>query len=129
MAYNNSRKLSLKWEDAIAAVKAGLKAQGFGVLTEIDMQTTLREKVGAEIGRYVILGACNPGFANKAIALEGRIGVLLPCNILVRELGDATIEVVAVNPAETMKAVANPALESLAGDVADRLGKMLAGLG
>jgi len=129
VAYNNSRKLSLKWEDAIAAVKAGLKAQGFGVLTEIDMQTTLREKVGAEIGRYVILGACNPGFANKAIALEGRIGVLLPCNILVRELGDATIEVVAVNPAETMKAVANPALESLAGDVADRLGKMLAGLG
>lgn len=129
MAYNNSRKLSLAWEDAIAAVKAGLKAQGFGVLTEIDMQTTLREKVGAEIGRYVILGACNPGFANKAIALEGRIGVLLPCNILVRELGDATIEVVAVNPAETMKAVANPALESLAGDVAERLGKMLAGLG
>jgi len=129
VAYNNSRKLSLAWEDAIAAVKAGLKAQGFGVLTEIDMQTTLREKVGAEIGRYVILGACNPGFANKAIALEGRIGVLLPCNILVRELGDATIEVVAVNPAETMKAVANPALESLAGDVAERLGKMLAGLG
>jgi len=129
MAYNNSRKLNLGWEESLAAVKAGLKTQGFGLLTEIDMQATLREKIGAEIGRYLILGACNPGFANKAIALEARIGVLLPCNILVRELGDASTEVVAINPAETMKAVANPALEALAGDVAERLGTMLAGLG
>ncbi|HUX37568.1 MAG TPA: DUF302 domain-containing protein [Rectinemataceae bacterium] len=128
MSYNNSRRLSLSWDEALAAVKAGLKAQGFGVLTEIDMQTTLREKIGAKIGRYLILGACNPGFANKAIAAEGRIGVLLPCNVLVRELEDASVEVVAINPAETMKAVDNPALAGLAGDVADHLEKMLAGL-
>ena len=129
MSYNNSRKLKLSWDEAVAAVKAGLKAQGFGVLTEIDMQATLREKIGAKIGRYLILGACNPGFASKAIAAEGRIGVLLPCNILMRELDDGAVEVVAINPAETMKAVANPALVGLAGDVADHLEKMLAGLG
>ena len=129
MGFNLSRIISLHWDEAIASIKSGLKEQGFGVLTEIDMQATLREKIGAELGRYRILGACNPTFAQKAIDLEGRIGVLLPCNVVVRELEDGSIEVATVNPAETMKIVGNPELESVAAEIGARLGRMLESLG
>ena len=128
MAYNLNRRMTRPWDEVVSAVKGGLKDIGFGVLTEIDMQKTLKEKIGAEIGRYLIIGACNPGFANQAIAAEGRIGVLLPCNILVRELPEGGVEVVTVNPAETMSSVENASLGPLAADVGSRLAKLLESL-
>lgn len=128
MAFNLQRRLRGGWDEVLTRVKAGLKEQGFGVLTEIDVQATLKEKVGAEMGRYRILGACNPVFADKALALEGRIGVLLPCNVVLRELGEGELEVLTVNPREAMRAVALPELEPLAAEIGGRLEKMLAAL-
>lgn len=98
-----------------------LKQQGFGVLTRIDVQDTLKRKLDVEFPRYVILGACNPGFAHKALEAEPRIGVLLPCNVVVRECGPDLVEVSAVDPAASMQAVDNPALLPIAAEVGSRL--------
>lgn len=116
------------FEDAKASVAAALKDQGFGVLTEIDMQATLKVKIGADIRRYTILGACNPPFAHRAVTEEAHIGLLLPCNVLLQEEGDGTIVVSAINPVVSMQAVDNPALQPLAEEVKGQLEKALKSL-
>ncbi len=103
-----------------ARVRQALAEQGFGVLTEIDVEATLRNKLGAEIGPYKILGACNPAFAKGALEVEPRIGVMLPCNVVLRGVAGGT-EISFVDPVASMAAVANPGLKIHAEAVRDRL--------
>jgi len=101
-------------------VRAALAEQGFGILTEIDVEATLRTKLGAEIGLYRILGACNPVFAKGAIELEPRIGIMLPCNVILRDIAGGT-EVSVVDPVASMAAIDNPGLKAHAEAVRGKL--------
>ena len=101
-------------EAAIARTRAALAAQGFGVLTEIDVQKTMKSKLDADMAGYMILGACNPKMAFEAIQLEPRAGAMLPCNVIVREQADGTIEVSAIDPVQSMTAIENEALHAVA---------------
>ena len=107
----------------LAKTRAALKDNGFGVITEIDMQATLQEKLGESIERYVILGACNPALAHRAVSAEKQIGVLLPCNVVVREDPEqpATVHIDAMNPQLMAQVVDNPALAPIADEVTERI--------
>jgi len=120
MDYGITIRTHIPFTEAVMRVREALKAQGFGVLTEIDVQVTLRAKLGAEMEEYLILGACNPPLARRALAADRRIGLLLPCNVVVRtEAAQTVIE--ALNP-QTMVAVAGqPALRPVADEAAARL--------
>jgi uncharacterized protein (DUF302 family) len=109
---------------AIDAAKAALKEEGFGVLCEIDVAKTLKEKIGADVPAYVILGACNPQLAHAAITQEPNLGLLLPCNVVVRESKGATL-VAAIDAAKMMELVGNAALEPIAKDANERLDRVL----
>lgn len=124
MNYFFSKKVELNFEDAIAKITDELRKEGFGVLTEIDVQGTLKKKLDVDFRKYKILGACNPQFAHKALLSEEYIGVLLPCNIVVQEKEDG-VEVAAVNPMSSMQSVKNSQLESIAGEVSGRLKKII----
>ena len=114
--YTLSGTTSLPFADAVARVRETLKEEGFGVLTEIDVQATLREKLGEETEPYLILGACNPPYAHQALSLEPELGSLLPCNVVVYERGGAT-HVSAVDPAAMLGIVGNPALDPIAAEI------------
>ena len=107
----------ITFEDAVARTKQVLATKGFGVLTEIDMQKTMKARLDADIPAYVILGACNPGMAYEALKLEPRAGAMLPCNVIVRELEGGVIEVSAIDPVASMTAIDNDALKAVAGKV------------
>ena len=117
MEYHISRKVSFSFDQALEKVAAELKAEGFGVLTEIDVKATIKKKLGVDFRNYRILGACNPDFAHTALSSEDKIGVLLPCNVVVQEHEDGTVEVSAMAPAGIMQAVGNPALSEMAAKV------------
>lgn len=117
-----------EFEAAIGHVKEALATEGFGVLTEIDIRQTMKKKLDVEFRPYVILGACNPPFAHKALIAENRIGTMLPCNVVVQQLEDGKIEVAAIDPVASMQAVDNPALAGIAGEVRDRLKRVVDGL-
>jgi uncharacterized protein (DUF302 family) len=119
--YGFTKKLDVTYEQAIEKATAALKEQGFGVLTEIDVQATLKKKLGADFGRYVILGACNPPLAYQALSAELEIGLLLPCNVIVYETEDGGAVVSAMNPAAAMELVGNPALTEVAKQVTAKL--------
>jgi uncharacterized protein (DUF302 family) len=121
MGYYHAKKVRLSFDAAIEAATLALKAEGFGVLTEIDVTKTLQEKLHVDFRRYRILGACNPPFAHRALQAEDKIGLMLPCNVIVQELPDGTVEVAAIDPIASMAAVGNPALAEVAGEVRDRL--------
>ena len=120
MDYGVSTRTALPFAEAVASVREALKAQGFGVLTEIDVQATLRDRLGENMEPYLILGACNPPLAHRALAADRSIGLLLPCNVVIRaDAGQTVIE--ALDP-QTMIAVAgNPALQPVADEAASRL--------
>ncbi|MGJ4972475.1 MULTISPECIES: DUF302 domain-containing protein [unclassified Bradyrhizobium] len=120
MTYYFAKAVNLSFDAAIERVTAELKARGFGVLTRIDVQATLREKIGADFRPYTILGACNPKLAHEALQAESRIGTMLPCNVIVQEIG-GKVEVAAVNPVASMQAIENAALATLATKVSDAL--------
>jgi uncharacterized protein (DUF302 family) len=105
-----------------------LKDEGFGVLTEIDVANTLKQKLGVEMKRYRILGACNPGFAHKALSVEDKIGVMLPCNVVVQEKDGGEVDIAAIDPRVAMKAVGNPALAEIAAEVAERLSRVVSAI-
>ena len=108
--------------DAIETkVVALLKDEGFGVLTQIDIQQTLKNKLNVDFKKYKILGACNPSFAYKALQAEDKIGMLLPCNVIIQEVTANQIEVSAINPLVSMQAVNNDALSSVAHEVSEKL--------
>jgi uncharacterized protein (DUF302 family) len=117
MNYYISRIVEAPFDAAIAQVIDGLKAQGFGVLTDIDIQATLRAKLGVGMGKYRILGACNPSFAHHALQLEDKLGVLLPCNVIVRETETGQVEVASVDPVVSMEKTGNPRLAETALEV------------
>jgi uncharacterized protein (DUF302 family) len=119
--YGMSTSLDRDFDVTVADVKAALADQGFGIITEIDMQATLRNKLGVEIEPQVILGACNPGFAHQALQAEPSIGLLLPCNVVIRRHGHMTV-VEMINPATMTTLTANDEVGKIAGDVSERLG-------
>ena len=122
--YSFNKILTGSLAEVITKVTQALKEQGFGVLTDIDVQATLKSKIDKQIAGYRILGACHPMMAYRAIGLEPRIGVMLPCNVLVRELGDGKVEVSLVDPMATMAAVQNEQLAEVAGEVHAKLKKV-----
>jgi uncharacterized protein (DUF302 family) len=128
MSYHFSKTLEATMDAAIARVTEALKVEGFGVLTEIDVQKTLKAKINADFRPYRILGACNPGFAHQALLAEDKIGTMLPCNVVVQEHAPGKVEVSAIDPMESMKAVDNPALGAVATEVRDRLKRVIATL-
>jgi len=113
------------FDDAITKVTEALKAEGFGVLTEIDVKSTLKKKLDVDFRQYKILGACNPPLAHKALSSEPLIGLLLPCNVVVFEEDDKTITVSAVNPMEMFKVVENPGMSEIAGQVDAKIRKVV----
>ncbi len=117
-SYGYTKNLgTVAFDDAIERTTSALKNEGFGVLTEIDVKSTLKKKLDVDFRQYKILGACNPSLAHQALTNEIMIGLLLPCNVVVFEEGDGTITVSAVNPREMFKVVDNPAMEGVAGQV------------
>jgi uncharacterized protein (DUF302 family) len=128
MSYYFSRTLEASFEEAIARTTDALKAEGFGVLTDIDVRATLKSKLGANFRNYRILGACNPPYAHKALQLEDRIGTMLPCNVIVQEIAPGSVEVAAVDPIASMQAVDNPALGEIAFEVQAKLRRVVASL-
>ena len=126
MAYYLTRNVSGDFDAAIARVKDALKAEGFGVLTEIDVAQTLKTKIDREFRPYRILGACNPKLAFEALSLEANIGVMLPCNVIVQRRDDGRIEVSTIDPATAMQAVGNQQLSGVAAEVRGALERALA---
>lgn len=129
MAYYISRTVSRPFDAVVAELTAGLKEQGFGLLTDIDVQSTLKAKIGADTAKYRILGACNPRFAHQALQIEDKLGVLLPCNVIVRETPDRKVEVASIDPVAAMERTGNPALRSTAEEVRRLLTKAVSQLG
>lgn len=121
MSYFVSKRISTDFNKAIEKVTEKLKEEGFGVLTEIDVQETLKKKIDVDFRKYRILGACNPPSAYKALSEEPHIGLMLPCNVVVQETDDGRIDVSAVDPQASMQAVNNPNLTQIAGEIKSKL--------
>ncbi len=117
MKYYISKTVSTDFDKTVSLVKEALKRSGFGVLSEIDIHEKLKEKLDVDFRRYKILGACNPQYAYKALLKEDKIGTMLPCNVIVQELGENKTEVAAIDPVASMMAVETPGLETVAGEV------------
>jgi len=128
MSYYFNKTIHSSFEEAIERATEALKKEGFGVLTEIRIHDKLKEKLDVDFHRYTILGACNPAFAYKALQAENKIGTMLPCNVIVQELGSGKIEIAAVNPVESMKAIENTALGNVALQVTEMLKRVIEGL-
>jgi uncharacterized protein (DUF302 family) len=128
MSYHFSKTIALPMDRAIEHVTAALAAKGFGVLTTIDISATLKKKLGVDFRPYVILGACNPGFAYKALQQESRIGTMLPCNVILQQVEQGQVEVSAVDPMASMQGVNNPGLATIAGEVRGLLKQAVDGL-
>ena len=121
MAYHYSTRLKKPFEEVLTRITEKLKSKGFGIITTIDMKSTLREKLNVDFREYRILGACNPQFAYKALELESQIGVMLPCNVVVQQRESGDVEVSAINPMETMEKALSPELKAVATEVSNRL--------
>lgn len=128
MGYYFGKKLDVPLDKALRRVTAALQEEGFGVLTEIDVQATMKKKLGIDFRPYRILGACHPAFAHRALQAEDKIGTMLPCNVIVQELEDGGVEVAAVDPVASMQAVDNPALGEVAVTVQAKLRKVVESL-
>ena len=123
--YYFGKTVELSFDDAIVRVTEELKKEGFGVLTEIDMQATLKKKLDVDFRPYKILGACNPPFAYKALQAEQNIGLLLPCNVIVQDAGNGKTEIAAIDPLVSMSRVENPALEPVAAEIKAKLQRVI----
>jgi uncharacterized protein (DUF302 family) len=123
--YINTTISGLSFDEAIDVITDALKTEGFGVLTDIDIKATMKKKLDIDFNNYRILGACNPPFAYKALQAENKIGTMLPCNVIVQENDDKTIEVSAVDPMASMQAVQNESLGDLAKEIKDKLQKVI----
>lgn len=128
MRYYLSRTVSTGFDDTVRHVVAALQVEGFGLLTDIDVRATLQKKLGVEFRNYRILGACNPPLALKALEAESKIGVMLPCNVIIQEHAGGKVEVAAIDPTVAMQSVGNPGLGKIAADVRDRLARVVAAI-
>jgi uncharacterized protein (DUF302 family) len=121
MSYHFSKTLDVPFDQAITRVTEALKAEGFGVLTDIDVAATMKAKLGEDFRPYRILGACNPKLAHRALELEDKIGTMLPCNVIVQQHDGGKVEVSAIDPVASMQAIENPGLADVAQEVQGRL--------
>ena len=128
MSFYIAKTVRMPFDAAIEKVISALKDEGFGVLTDIDVRSTLKTKLGIEWRPYRILGACNPPLAHRALQAEDKIGVMLPCNVIVQELDAGKVEVAAIDPTAAMEKVGKPALSELAETVRNKLSAALARL-
>jgi uncharacterized protein (DUF302 family) len=124
-SYYYAKTVDMDFDVTVQKVKASLKEQGFGVVSEINMQEKLKKGAGKDIPAYLILGACHPASAYKAMQMEERIGVMLPCNVIVRETSSGRVEVASINPEMTMKSIGNPKMEPLAEEISAKLQKAI----
>jgi|TARA_R100001244_G_scaffold6593_31_gene8342 uncharacterized protein (DUF302 family) len=125
MNYYMATILDSTFDEAIERTEAALKTEGFGVLTRVDVQQTLKAKIDVDFRPYTILGACNPVLAHEALQLEDKVGTMLPCNLVVQQMGDGKFEVAAINPVASMQAIDNPELKQAAAAVRDKLSKVI----
>ena len=125
MSYYYNKTITGEFELVIEQVTEELKKEGFGVLTENDFSGTIKKKLDKDVPAYRILGACNPGFAYQAYQAEDKIGTMLPCNVIVQDAGNGKIEVSAVNPIASMMGVENESLATIAGEVKDKLERVI----
>lgn len=125
MEYHFSKMLNASFDEAIQLVTESLKKEGFGIISEINIHEKLHEKLGIDFKKYKILGACNPGYAYKALMLEDKIGTMLPCNVVVIDQGNGKTEVSAVNPVASMMAIQNKDLESIALEITEKLKRVI----
>jgi uncharacterized protein (DUF302 family) len=127
MQYGMSKTVGLTYEQAVEKVTAELKKEGFGVLTTIDVKETLKAKLNVDFPRYIILGACNPPFAHKALQAEEQVGLLLPCNVIVYEKAGTTV-VAAFDPMVMTAVMDNPGMQPIAKEVRERLDRVIAAM-
>lgn len=125
MSYHFSKTIDSDFDKAIISVTDELKKEGFGILTEIDLKETFRKKLDVDFRKYKILGACNPQFAYKALQAEEAIGTMLPCNVIVRENKDGSVDISAVDPVASMQAVQNSELGEVAMEVREKLKRVI----
>lgn len=121
MAYYYSKTVKSGFDGAVDRITQALKTEGFGILTEIDVKSTLKKKLDVDFKNYRILGACNSPFAYKALQAEDKVGTMLPCNVIVQETADGDVEITAVDPLASMKAIDNPALRGIAETIGQKL--------
>ena len=128
MSYYFAKTLNMPFDAAIQTVTQALQANGFGIVTEIDMQATFKKKINQDIQPYRILGACNANYAFEALKLENKIGTMLPCNVIVQEIAPNTVEVAAIDPVASMSAIPNTELKTMAAQVGTALRTMIESL-
>lgn len=128
MDYHISKTLAGDFDDVVDRATEALAAEGFGVLTQIDVRATLKKKLDVDFRPYLILGACNPGYAHQALLAEDKVGTMLPCNVVVQEHDGGEIEVSAVDPIASMASIDNPALGEMASEVQAKLRKVIAAI-
>lgn len=125
MSYYFNKTLKVSFDDALARAKEELKKEGFGILTEIDVQETLKKKLDVDFRKYRILGSCNPPYSYQALQAEDKVGTMLPCNVIVQELAEGNVEVAAIDPVASMQAIKNPELQGIAEQVQAKLKKVI----
>ncbi|MBN1143961.1 MAG: DUF302 domain-containing protein [Bacteroidales bacterium] len=125
MKYYINKILSMGFEESLEHVTEALKKEGFGVVSVIDMQAKLKEKLGVDYKKYTILGACNPSYAYKTLQVEEKIGVMLPCNVVIIDRENGTTEVAAVHPLASMMAIENAELEPMAKEITEKLTRVI----
>ncbi|MEW5835059.1 MAG: hypothetical protein B7X39_19610 [Lysobacterales bacterium 14-68-21] len=128
MNYYFAKTLPIDFDDAVRRAIDALKAEGFGIVTEIDIQDTLKKKINVEFRRYRILGACNPILAHEALQIEDKVGTMLPCNVVVQDVGGGRTEVAAIDPVASMQAIDNPRLKDAATGVQAKLRRVIENL-
>jgi len=128
MSYHISKTVELAFDDAVSRTIEELKKEGFGVLTDIDFKTVLREELDVDFARYRVLGACNPALAYETLMVEDRVGLLLPCNVIVRETKDGSVEVSAIDPMSAMSVVGNETLAETGALVREKLATVIEGV-
>jgi uncharacterized protein (DUF302 family) len=128
MTYYFAKTLDADFESAVARTREALQKQGFGVITEIDVTKTLKSKIGADFRPYLILGACNPHMAHEALQIEDKVGTMLPCNVVVQQTAPGKVEIAAIDPTESMRAIDNPRLLQTARQVGQMLQEVVSSI-
>ena len=128
MEYYFSKTLTASFDETVQRTTEGLKTEGFGIISEINIHEKLKEKLGVDFKKYRILGACNPGYAYKALRMEDKIGTMLPCNVVIIDQGNGITEVSAVNPIASMMAIQNNELGSIALEITEKLKRVIESL-
>jgi uncharacterized protein (DUF302 family) len=128
MSYYFATTLEASFDEAVQQVTDALKAEGFGIITDVDVKATFKKKLDVDFREYRILGACNPALAHEALRIEDKVGTMLPCNVIVQDLGDGRTEVAAIDPVASMQAIDNAELKSAAQQVREKLQRVIASL-